>query len=169
MKALRYYLNGTLLEHSPEGWDDNVINRTRDAKYHGVSEKFTTPFSFVMDGAAILRNLFYTDGFEASCTFTIEQLNGLTLQYASIFSGVIDFATFIDNKNMVQVTSSESSNGETINANEDTEYEIDIDTNTPTTIQATFPYIAQSLKMISGETDYTEKDISVGLYKGAEE
>ncbi|KAF0193380.1 MAG: hypothetical protein FD166_3712, partial [Bacteroidetes bacterium] len=162
-------MNGTLLEHSPEGWDDNLISRTRNEKYHGVSEKFTTPFSFILDGATILRTLLYQHGFEAHCTFSIEQLNGLTLEYSTIFSGTIDFSTFIDEENIVQVAISESSIWETIKASEDTEYEIDIEGNSPVEIQATFPYIAQSLKMNSGETDYFEKDITVGLYVSSEE
>jgi len=169
MNVLRYYLNETLLNHSPEGWDDNLISRVRNEKYHGVSEKFTTPFSFIRDGATILRTLFYEGGIESLCTFTIEQLNGLTLQYSTIFAGNVDFATFVDQKDMVTVSISESSIWEIIKANEETEYEIDIDTNDPVQIEATFPYIQQSMKCVSEGFSTGTEVTGVGFYNADEE
>lgn len=157
-KQLQFKLNGTLLNYSPDGWDNSLIQRGRHDIYHSLKSNFTTQLSFVKDGADIIKNIYYTQGFEGVCTLEILQLQPSTQTYLSIFLGNLDFSTFQDDSPFVKILASESSFWEMIKANEKTDYEIDIDSNNPVTINATFPKIEETQSYVIYEENITSYD-----------
>ncbi|HEY5588421.1 MAG TPA: hypothetical protein VIK86_05630, partial [Candidatus Paceibacterota bacterium] len=151
MDQLRFTLlyNGgteTILVNAPDGWDDTLINRLRSDVYFSVSEKVTTKLPFVKDGMKIIKTLFYNYGIEAVCELRIEQLVNLYQTYIVIFTGNVDFSTFNDNNETVDLICTEGSFWEKIKANEETEYEIDIDSNAYKIIHADFPNFEESFE-----------------------
>lgn len=158
MKQLQFILSDDVnlpveLRFSPDGWNESIINRTRNDNYYSVSEKFTTQLTFVEDGAAYLKNIFYTKGIDGFCKLTITQLNDTTLQYVTIYQGNIDFSTFVDGRFQVKVNINEGSFWETIKAKEKTDYDIDIDSLSPITIDADFPQLYQKYEYNIYETN----------------
>lgn len=93
-----------VLTHAVDGWDEAFIVTERSRKYHGIFRSWTVALRFVKDGAALLREEFYTYGMKASCTFTVSKLDRQTLDYFTAFTGRIDFSTFRDGDNQVEVT-----------------------------------------------------------------
>lgn len=61
------------LEFSPDGWQDISIQNTRNKKYWGIDRTITIPYSFVEDGAGILKSIFYKYGVESKAYLTICQ------------------------------------------------------------------------------------------------
>jgi hypothetical protein len=160
MKQLQFILSDGVnfpieLNFSPDGWNESIINRTRNDNYFSVSEKFTTQLTFVEDGAAYLKNIFYTKGIDGFCKLTITQLNDTTLQYVTIYQGNIDFSTFVDGRFQVKVNINEGSFWETIKAKEKTDYEIDIDSLSPITIDADFPALEEKINAINSSQNIT--------------
>lgn len=149
----------TVLINSPAGWEDMLINRIRSDVYFSVSEKVTTKLPFPLDGKKILKTLFYNFGFEAVCGLRIEQLVNATQFYTAIFTGEINFSTFKDDDELVDVICTEGSFWEKLKANESTEYEIDIDSNNPVDINCVFPKLLQKQTYdIGSENVYIQSD-----------
>lgn len=122
------------LEFSPDGWDDNVLTVERSSTYYGVFRSYTIKLKFVKDGAELLRDLFYNGGNNHSVTvnppavdsyLTIEKLDSMTLTYEQIYVGTIDFGSFADLDNYVEVLIVDSGLTNLIKANQDNEYEFD--------------------------------------------
>jgi len=61
------------LIHTPDGWLDIQIGRTRNPRYFALDRTFTLPLDFVLDGAKILKSIFYKQGFEAAIKFAISE------------------------------------------------------------------------------------------------
>lgn len=170
MKQLQFILSDGVnlpveLKFSPDGWNESIINRTRNDNYYSVSEKFTTQLTFVEDGAAYLKNIFYTKGIDGFCKLTITQLNDTTLQYVTIYQGNIDFSTFVDGRFQVKVNINEGSFWETIKAKEKTDYEIDIESLSPITIDADFPYLLEKYNLTSTISLTNNGYLNVGFYE----
>jgi len=134
MNELKFYIvytnsrgatETTLLNHSPDGWDDNFIEIERSTEFHGFMTSFIPKLKFVKDGALLLRDLFYTNFpnyFRAY--LKIEKLNKVQLTYSQCFYGEIKFDTFIDDDNFVEVTIAEGGLSTILKANMDTAYDI---------------------------------------------
>ena len=170
MKQLQFILSDGVnlpveLKFSPDGWNESIINRTRNDNYYSVSEKFTTQLTFVEDGAAYLKNIFYTKGIDGFCKLTITQLNDTTLQYVTIYQGNIDFSTFVDGRFLVKVNINEGSFWETIKAKEKTDYEIDIESLSTITIDADFPYLLEKYNLTSTISLTNNGYLNVGFYE----
>lgn len=107
MKYLQFILtyNGsdTTLNYAPDGWDDTMVKWERSTKYWGLFRSFTVQLKFVMDGARILRQAFYTDGVGSDVRVTIKKLNRITHVYYTAYVADVDFATFKDTDNYVEV------------------------------------------------------------------
>lgn len=78
------------LEFSPDGWQDISIQNTRNKKYWGVDRTITIPYSFVEDGAGVLKSIFYKYGIEAKSYLTICQQH---LDLDLVSSAVVNFTT----------------------------------------------------------------------------
>jgi len=102
-----YILRGTgtstILEHSPDGWDESMVTWERSEKYWGVFRSWTIPLRFIKDGAAFLRNEFYTYGMGSSVEIEIQRLNKVTDLYKLAYKGMLDFSTWKDTDQYVEV------------------------------------------------------------------
>jgi len=52
----------TTLKTSPIGWDQTTVTVERNSQFWGIDRSLTVPFSFVKEGAKILRKQKYTYG-----------------------------------------------------------------------------------------------------------
>lgn len=87
------------IENSPEGWEQNTIQFTRNTEFRSVITAYTTSLKFYLDGAKILRNAFYRLGMETILYFIWLKLDrsfGANMQYKSWYKGEPDFGTFRD-------------------------------------------------------------------------
>ncbi|MES2428245.1 MAG: hypothetical protein V4560_14795 [Bacteroidota bacterium] len=87
------------IENSPEGWEQNTIQFTRNTEFRSVITAYTTSLKFYLDGAKILRNAFYRMGMETVLYFIwlkLDRAFGAGMQYKSWYKGEPDFGTFRD-------------------------------------------------------------------------
>lgn len=118
------------LKNSPSGWEKTVVEFKRSPTYMGVIRSLTMPFNFVLKGAGILRNAYFTKFISANIPVLIEKLNPLTWAYATIFKGKVDFTTYEDNKAWVTASVIEDNFASKITAFDDIKYQIPIDSST---------------------------------------
>lgn len=122
------------LEYSPDGWQEISILTELNQKYFGFERSFTIPLHFVEDGAAILKKIYYSQGFEGKLNMTIAEQR-LYLQspdyyffYDRLYSGEVDFSTYAHEGALVTANIIEGGLAKLIKANENTTYEIDVPT-----------------------------------------
>lgn len=125
------------LANTPDGWQDKMIEYARNTKYYGMVRTFTVPLKFVTDGAKIVRFLYYTYGIQAECYLRIAKLNWKTGNHEKYYVGALDFSTFSDEVEFVEVSILDSGLASLIKANEGTTYEIPIGTDTTDEIPIT--------------------------------
>ena len=105
-KELKYTIkNGmysNVLNYSPIGWDDTTITVERSLKTWGITRSYSVSLEFVKDGAEILRDCFY-NRLQNEVYLVIEKYNKLTMAYQTIYTGLIDFATYEDTETQVKV------------------------------------------------------------------
>jgi hypothetical protein len=90
------FVKYSVLPNAPQGWEGNLINWARSDTYFGMVRSFTVPMNFVLDGAWILRNQFYTFGIGAQVQLLIEKFNADTYNYETLFLGDVDFSNLKD-------------------------------------------------------------------------
>lgn len=112
MKDVKFYLTyagvETELAYAPDGWDEELMTWERSKKYFGMFRSFSIPLRFVKDGAYILRSAFYTYGVDAAVTVRICKRNRKTNDYDTKYTGIIDFAAFVDSADTVEVNIKDS-------------------------------------------------------------
>lgn len=94
MKAYKHILDGTELDLAPAGWDDIGINYIRNEFYHGISRSFILTLRFPMKaggGGLDILSAYETDGINAVMTYEVQERNGQTDDYDTIFTGILDF------------------------------------------------------------------------------
>lgn len=127
MNELKFYIKYELdtfeLKHSPDGWDDGVLNIERSPQFLGVVRAYSIELKFMLDGAKILRNVFYYK-VQRQANLIIEKLNKITLQYEPLFTGIFDFSTFKDEDFSVQISVIDNSLADYIKRNMDKEYTV---------------------------------------------
>lgn len=109
---------------SVNDWANAQISFKRNDTYWTAFREYSVPMKFVLDGAKILRSIYYTEGFTGKCIFYIEKLNRTTRQYEYWFDGDIDFSQSVDQDNYFQVNLMERGLIGLIRNREDVEYEI---------------------------------------------
>ena len=106
MTDLKFYLTydgvTTLLENSPDGWDEQLMKWERSVEYFGLFRSFSISLKWVRDGAEILRRAFYTDGIDAAVTVRMDKRNRQTNLFEAKYTGVIDFVSFSDSRDFVE-------------------------------------------------------------------
>lgn len=119
LKFILTYNGGTTtLNYSPEGWDETLVRWERSVKYLGLFRSFTVKLKFVKEGAALLRQAFYTEGPGAEVSVTIQRLDKISLEYYTAYQAEVDFATFKDSANYVEVSLAEGGLSKLIKENE---------------------------------------------------
>lgn len=114
------------LSKDPVEWKETDLQWKRSDKYHGVFRSFVVPLTFIKDGAAILRHVYYTEGVEGRCILKIERLNHTTQQYELYYIGDIDFSRTQDTKNTFQTAVLDRGLAALLKAKESTAYELPI-------------------------------------------
>lgn len=116
------------LVHSPDGWDDAMLEIERSTTMLGIVRSYSIQLKFMLDGAKILRDIFY-NRIPDETSLTIKKLNRMTLQYENLFTGIFDFSTFVDTDYSVEVTILDNSLANYIKKNFDKEYTVEIVSN----------------------------------------
>ena len=123
------------LVYSPDGWDDISIRNVRNKKYWGIDRSVSIPFKYVEDAAKILKYIFYNRGAEESVYLVIceQQLfydPGVAYGYwyKQIFRSEIDLSQFDHTGALVTVPTAEEGLAKHLKANENTVYELPLDT-----------------------------------------
>lgn len=121
----------TPINELPANFDKQVIKWVRSKSYHGVITSFTPSFSFVRDGAKIIRHIFYRKINNAFATLVVQVRDNFN-KYRDFFVGDIDFSNIIDTQGAsqgegVSCGAVDSGLNTLIAANRATTYEIPID------------------------------------------
>lgn len=121
-----------VLPQHPKGWEEGDLNWKRSTTYHGMVRSYSTPLQFVLDGAWLLRRVYYTQGIEGKCQIKIEILDRKnwykkSIQYQVLYIGDIDFSTFQDEKDFVEVMIMDRGAAAAVAAYDTVKYEIDLD------------------------------------------
>ena len=119
-------LTKTPIKYAPKGWKATQIRRKRSLMYMGILTEMSTPYQFVLDGATILRFIFYAAGPDAECVLEIEKLNNTNWLYAPYYVGDIDFKSFSDSEGVVEVEIVQGGVNALIERNAKKTYEIDL-------------------------------------------
>lgn len=133
-----FYENGVVdkqampkwLPVGPDLWNDNTIKWARNLSYHELFRSFTTPFKYVKEGARIVRDQLIRYGTERKLYHVRHMLdksfNG-GWQHKLFFKGELDLTRVEGTDDNVSVNIMEGGLSKFLSANENTEYEIDID------------------------------------------
>lgn len=121
-----------VLPQEPKGWEESQLNWARSSDYFGMMTSYSFPLQFVLDGAWLLRRVYYTQGIEGDCQIKIEILDRKnwykkSIQYQDLYLGDIDFSTFQDKDDFVEVTIMERGATAAVAAYDTVKYEIDLD------------------------------------------
>lgn len=114
----------------PDGWIDKTIKWQRDSNYHQLFRTFTNPFKHVKEGAFIVRDRLYKKGTEDKLYHVIHKLDksfGGGWKHKYFYKGQIDLSKVNDTDTSVGVNILEGGLSKFVKANENTEYELDID------------------------------------------
>lgn len=150
------------LEHSPEGWESNTLQWARNNEFRGVIKSYTTPLKFYLDGAKILRNAFYRMGMEVVIFFIWLKQNtafGAGMKYEGWYKGEVDFGTFKDEYDGVEVNITEGGFYKDLQANKTVVYNIPFDND------AKYIYMdGMNLYQKINYSDIADLDISLNFY-----
>lgn len=129
MKELRFTLTthagDFVLPVAPDGWSQSMITWERQEKYFGVFRSWTLPLKFVKTGALELRREFYTYGMVGTGRIKVEKLDKVNEVYNVAFYGIMDFTTFVDDEDSVEVSFTDSGFTRLLKDYGEVEYEIE--------------------------------------------
>ena len=141
----------TELVHSPSGWEDTFIEWIRNIDYYGITREVGVPIIFVLEGATILREKFYTDRKKSKGQLKIEVANKSIWGYYDPMIFDLDFSTFDDRENEVEITLLESGLKDKIKSFESTDFEIPLtDSEAITILIPGIGLVEQSTGFVSG-------------------
>lgn len=118
------------LPETPDGWQEKSIKYARDTTYLSLFRSFSDPIKYVRNAAFIIRYILYTLGTEAKIFQVIHRLDktfggGWILRY--FYRGELDLSQAVDDDNHVTASIMEGGLSKFVKANENTQYNIDID------------------------------------------
>lgn len=118
------------LNYSPIGWKDKIVKYARNIKYWGIFRDMTVPLKFPGDGFEILNKMFWDFGMEVVVQFVVLKLDRLNLPYTykGWYKSELNFPKFKQSLITYQVEALEGGLSKYLKANENTDYEIPIDT-----------------------------------------
>jgi hypothetical protein len=152
-QGLCYYLeNGIVktsnipvpLDKTPDGWQGILLKWERNLTYYGINRNVSNSLSFVEDGAAILRYLFYTKNIEEKVYLLIQKRSldidnaNYAFVYRFLYKGAIDLSTFktvdISDGYKVSCNIAEDDFSKYLKAYEGTTYELPCNPSVPNAI-----------------------------------
>lgn len=114
---------------TPDGWQGKTIKYGRNTRYWSVFRTFTTPLKYVKQAALIVRDRWIRSGSEDKLYQVIHRLDKSFLggwKHKFFYKGQLDLSKVKDSDNNIAVNIMEGGLSKFINANENTEYELDI-------------------------------------------
>lgn len=152
----------TKLTHAPAGWEDIKVTYLRHSVYFGLFRTFGVALKFVLEGAEYLRNKYYTYGMEHIIGIRINRLDKITLKYNLFYEGKIDFSTWNDIDEYVEVSIIDGGLNQLLKANEKTVYSIRIDRISQYDKHVIYDHVAlvNSIKHLGRLTEY-EPDVNI--------
>lgn len=114
------------LDDSPNGWEDNTIQYSRNKELKGTITAYITNLIFYFSGARILREYYYKMSRNAAIYFIwlkLDQRFGGELRHRDWYKGQPDFTTFRDGYDGVQINISEAGFFREYQANKTVPYE----------------------------------------------
>src|ERR1035437_5860581 len=121
------------LDNSPEGWEQNVVQFSRNGEFRGIIKSYTTSLKFFLDAAKILRDYFYKKGIEAVLFFIWLKQNtafGAGMKHEGWYKGEVDFSTYKDEYDGVEVNITEGGFFKDLQANKALAQQIPFDQDT---------------------------------------
>lgn len=155
-----FYWNGNVLGVSdteryievPEEWKKTEAKWVRSFEQRGLKRAIAAPYQFVLDGAAIIRSVYYNGHVDEKIYFLIEKWNELTHEYEEHFGGELDLATNLNgalyNNGSISMSAAVIEGGVSgiLTAEENTPYEIPLEGDADTisidgiTVQVNYSY-----------------------------
>lgn len=89
------------LQFAPDGWEGFSVKNIRNKNYWGVDRTVSLPFSYVEDGAGILKYIMYSLGIEESVYLSICKLQ---MNYNALPKGVTSISNLIVGNNYGTIT-----------------------------------------------------------------
>lgn len=122
--------NAYFLKYEPSGWDEMSIQNIRNKRYWGIDRSISIPFTYVKDGAGIIKHAFYELGAEADIYLSISRRTlhykpgvGYGFWYEEIYFGKIDLSTFSHEGEGVTCSTLEDGLVKHLKSNENTKYD----------------------------------------------
>lgn len=118
------------LDNSPEGWENNTIQFSRNNEFRSIIKSYTTSLKFYLQGAKILRDAFYRKGMETVLFFIwlkLDQSFGGGMKHKGWYKGEPDFGTFKDEYDGVSINVTEGGFYKDLQANKGIVQEIPFD------------------------------------------
>ncbi|MDF2189281.1 hypothetical protein [Paraflavitalea sp. CAU 1676] len=113
----------------PDGWQEKSIKYKRNIRYSGLFRTYTNPLKWVKDAALIIRDQLYRKGTETKLYYVSHWLdksfNGGWV-HRFFYRGELDLTQTEDEDNYVETNIMEGDLSKLVNANENTEYELDL-------------------------------------------
>jgi hypothetical protein len=116
----------TPLVYSPDGWQDSVVEIKKGFVYHGLFTNYSQPFKLVKDGAKILKQILYVDGYD-KYEFQVLSYNPdpVVCDYEPIYIGDISYSTISIVSDYVEFMCEQQGLLQKVKAYENTKYDID--------------------------------------------
>ncbi|MEX0598527.1 MAG: hypothetical protein WD512_18745, partial [Candidatus Paceibacterota bacterium] len=117
--------NGTIELSLPHAnWQDTKRTYERDELYQGVIIKYSIALEFVKEGANYIKNIYETEGFNASCSINIYEFDYISLRYEVYYVGELDFSTYNPFETSIQINAIQGSEIENLLNSDDIEINI---------------------------------------------
>lgn len=118
------------LQFSPDGWLDIEVDNARNMTYWGLERSVTESLKYVEDGAAIIKHIIYTRGFNEEvyltvCRQVVEYAGtDYAVYYKTLLRQQINLTTFNHSGAVVTAATLEANFVKYLKANENTKYSI---------------------------------------------
>lgn len=152
----------TPLPQLPKGWKDIELKFGTNIKYWSLNRSFSTPLTFINDGANIIRWYAYTGkGSEEELYVLILHLSKTSGLYELEYKGKIDFSKMKDDPYVgVTVNTLEGGALRYLNANDNVTYEIPCDGRNPNALKVLFDGVTLSAKY-----NYSAVNVTIQEYQ----
>jgi hypothetical protein len=148
----------TPLPVTPDGWQDKTIKYGRNTRYWSLFRTFTTPLKYVKQAALIVRDRWIRSGSEDRLYQVIHRLDksfGGGWKHKFFYKGELDLSKVKDSDTNIAVNIMEGGLSKYINANENTEYEIDMNVPEAVVVQMDGKEFQYSASFLTTDKDYS--------------
>lgn len=102
-QELRFKLTNNSIDRycdfDPDGWNEEMIDRTRSITYWGMMSEYSIPLKFQRSDADYLRNIYYSSGMGSVVYLTIYKRSSTDNTFSAKYLGKLNFADVEDTAN----------------------------------------------------------------------